>query len=156
MSYNRKPGAHRVHKAEVTPAQQVTATAIISLTVTIDPKVISALGITPAEFAQFEQSLTGRLVVPGMPDYEADRVSNPLFQEFPKIIVYCATFADVRLSLQYAQRYKWWVTSRAGGHSTAGFSVNAGIVIDVTAMRYATVDPKAMTMTVGAGTRLAT
>jgi FAD binding domain/Berberine and berberine like len=133
----------------------VTSTAILAQTVNIDPEALQKLGLSPRVFLAFEQSLTGRIVVPGMPDYDADRVSNPLFQEFPKIIVYCATIADVQVCLEYARRYGWWVVSRSGGHSTAGFSVNSGIVIDLSQLSYLSVDPEHKIATGGAGTTFA-
>ena len=39
--------------------------------------------------AELEAAITGRVVVPGDPDYDKDRQeSNPAFQRFPKVIVY--------------------------------------------------------------------
>ncbi len=83
---------------------------------------------------------------------QARQLTNPAFQEFPQIIVYCQVFEDVRRSLKFARDHGLWAVCRSGGHSTAGYSVNSEMVIDLSGLRYATVDAKARRATVGAGT----
>lgn len=119
----------------------------------IDGKALTTLGIDRAILGQLEHELEGTVLVPGMPGYDKGRDSNPRFDTKPRIIVYCETFGDVRTCLKYAHRYRWWVTSRSGGHSTAGYSVNTGMVIDTSGLGYVAVDPAAKTARVGAGTR---
>jgi hypothetical protein len=131
----------------------VKATSLVSEIVGADPAVFRMFGVMPQDFQAFERAISGRVVLPGMPEYDSDRVSNPLYQEFPKVIVYCATFSDVRFCLEAAVKYNWWITTRSGGHSTAGFSVNSGIVIDLSSISYITVDPYSSVATVGAGAR---
>lgn len=88
-----------------------------------------------------------------MAEYDKDRQeSNPWFQSYPRVIVYCVTWADVFAALGWAKSLSLWVTLRSGGHSTAGFSVNDGMVIDTSAIRYVRVDPVARTAAVGPGT----
>lgn len=82
--------------------------------------------------AALEDGLLGRIIVPGDPRYENDRQeSNPAFQSYPWVIVYCACENDVALCLAYARTFNAWVAVRSGGHSTAGYSVNSGMVIDL-------------------------
>jgi FAD/FMN-containing dehydrogenase len=69
------------------------------------------------------------------------------------IVVRCATFNDVRLCLEWARKQHWWLTCRSGGHSTAGFSTNNGLVIDLSGLNYVSVDPVLKQARVGAGTR---
>jgi hypothetical protein len=107
-----------------------------------------------AKTAEFALGVHGKIIFPWDSDYEEARQEfNPAFQAFPVVIVYCETENDVRLAILYAQVYNLWVVGRSGGHSTAGYSVNnGGMVIDVSRIKYATVDRAAMTATVGAGT----
>lgn len=44
----------------------------------------------------WETKLTGRIVVPGDPDYnEARRDFNTLFSKYPRVIVFCQEVQDV-------------------------------------------------------------
>lgn len=104
--------------------------------------------------ANFELALVGEVVFPWDTDYDRDRQeSNPAFQRYPIMIVYCEVENDIRLSLAFAKRYGLWVAARSGGHSTAGYSVNdGGMVIDTSRIKYVHVDKTSMTAVVGAGT----
>lgn len=111
------------------------------------------LGVPREALIGLELSLVGRVVLPGDPDYDADRQeSNPAFQAYPQIIIYCAVENDVWISMAVAQTYHLWVCVRSGGHSTAGYSVNNGMVIDVSGLSYVQVNTLNSTVTVGAGT----
>jgi FAD/FMN-containing dehydrogenase len=117
-------------------------------------QVFEVLGVSRDELAQLEHALVGRIVLPGMPDYPAARQGQGLqpYSPQPAIIVYCAVFGDVRLCLEWARAHDWWVTCRSGGHSTAGFSVNSGMVIDLSGLSYVVVDPVLKQARAGAGT----
>jgi len=97
----------------------------------------SSTGQTPqklswATLADLEAALTGRVVLPSDPDYNSARQeSNPAFQSYPQAIVYCASEADVLECIRVAYEFDLWVALRSGGHSTAGYSVNDGLVIDL-------------------------
>jgi len=115
-------------------------------------KLYKTLGISRDELAQLQMSFQGTVVLPTDPDYDQDRQGNPLYPEYPKIILYCQVFNDVAIALDWAhQKPDWVVTCRSGGHSTAGFSVNNGMVLDVSRLDYVLVDKSTMTMRVGAG-----
>jgi len=97
--------------------------------------------------------LQGTVVLPGDPAYAASRqLSNLAFQSFPLLIVYCEVFQDVWECLQFASRHSLWITTRSGGHSTAGFSMNDGMVIDTSRLNGVYVDPGARRVVVGPGT----
>ncbi len=103
--------------------------------------------------AELELALVGKIVLPDMPEYNQDRQeSNPRFQAYPQIIVYCAVASDVALCLLFAQQNGLWIAVRSGGHSTAGFSVNSGIVIDTSWMSFVSVNTARMVAFVGPGT----
>jgi len=85
--------------------------------------------------ADLEAELTGHVVLPNDPDYNTARQeSNPAFQAYPQAIVYCASEADVLACIRVAYQFDLWVALRSGGHSTAGYSVNDGLVIDLSEM----------------------
>lgn len=110
-------------------------------------------GIDHKSLTELEHALYGHVVLPGDPSYEQDRQeNNTAFQAYPQIIVYCVVPDDVRACLQFAQAHDLWVACRSGGHSTAGYSVNSGMVIDVSQMNSVCVDPQRKLARVGAGT----
>ena len=116
-------------------------------------ETFEALGISLGALAEFEKKLRGDVVLPGTPCYEKDRqLANPAFQHYPKLIAYCEVIEDVRLSLEFAHSQDLWVACRAGGHSFGGYSVNSGMVIDVSRLKYVHVLPGAQLVQVGAGT----
>ena len=113
----------------------------------------AGLGLDRARLAGLMDGFKGELVFPGQPGYEKDRQeSNPAFQAYPLLIAYCEAFSDVQEVLALATDYGLNVACRSGGHSTAGYSVNNGIVLDTSRMNDVSVDPAARTATVGPGT----
>ena len=117
-----------------------------------DDELYQKLGAAHADIAQLQMAFQGTIVLPTDPDYDQDREGNPLYPAYPKIIAYCAVFSDVGLALEWAHRQSdWVVTCRSGGHSTAGFSVNNGMVLDVSRINYVLIDKMQMVMRVGAG-----
>jgi FAD/FMN-containing dehydrogenase len=110
-------------------------------------------GVSKQEWKDLSRELVGKLLLPDTCDYCNHRVSNPRFDFHPQAIVCCATPEDISLSLALARAHPdLKVTCRSGGHSTAGYSVNNGLVLDLSAISYAAVDPAAMTVRTGAGT----
>lgn len=116
-----------------------------------DPSRIN-LNFSAEAAAKFRSSLIGTVVLPDNSSYDASRQGYiKTYQQFPQIIVFCEIFRDVVRCLAFAKEHKLWVTCRSGGHSTAGYSVNSGMVIDLSRMNYVLVDPQRMRATVGAG-----
>ncbi len=114
------------------------------------------LNFTPAQVNQFSQQLVGHITLPQDASYPSNRTSfMNAFQSFPQIIVYCAGFADVVRSIRFAQEVGLKPVCRSGGHSTAGYSVNDDMVIDLSAINYVRVDPAARIAWVGAGANFA-
>jgi FAD/FMN-containing dehydrogenase len=98
-------------------------------------------------------TLTGRLVFPKDPDYDAARAGwDALFSSYPKVIVFCQNTDDVVNALRYARENDIDFRVRSGRHSLEGWSsVDRGIVIDVSALKSVSIDPEAKTATVGTG-----
>lgn len=93
------------------------------------------------------------LIRPDDPRYDEARVVfNAMIDKRPAVIARCASPGDVIAALALADRERYEVAVRAGGHSVAGMSVNNdGIVIDVRPMSTVVVDRDARTVRVGAG-----
>lgn len=110
-------------------------------------------GITPDAFVRFTVGLRGEVVTPFSGEYASARQQADLaYDRYPLMVVYCADTADVVDTVSFARRHRLAVCSRAGGHSTAGYSVLDGhIVIDVSRIGGVMVDPISQRATVGAG-----
>ena len=125
---------------------------------TVPPTAHVAAAAAPARLgrlnvARLEADIAGHVVLPDDPQYDTDRQeSNPAFQEYPQIIVYCAAETDVVKCVNAARDAGMWVAVRSGGHSTAGYSVNDGMVIDVSTLSYVVLDESRGTVTAGVGT----
>lgn len=123
----------------------------------IDDEVLRRLGLDRRRLGAMEAQFRGTLVYPGSPDYDTDRrESNPAFQAYPKLIAYCAVLGDVKLCLEWAADLGWPIACRSGGHSTAGYSVNDGLVLDMSRFHYVHVEEASKTALVGAGVKFDT
>lgn len=101
--------------------------------------------------------LTGRIVLPGNPSYNAARMEfNRRFSKFPRIIVFCRRTQDVINAVRWARERGVRLRARSGRHSYEGFSsVNGGIIIDVSEMNRIKVDRKNRVAHVQTGNPLA-
>jgi len=114
------------------------------------------LNFTAAQANQLSEQLVGNITLPQDTNYQLDRTSfMSAFQHFPQMIVHCQGFADVVRSIRFAKEVGLHPVCRAGGHSTAGYSVNDDMVIDVSALNYVRVDPDARIAWAGAGANFA-
>jgi FAD/FMN-containing dehydrogenase len=112
------------------------------------------LPFTAEAVGSLELKIQGKLVRPADPEYHASRqLANFAFQDFPLLIAYCEVIADVRRCLQFARDKNMPVVVRSGGHSTAGFSIGSGMVIDLSHLSYVVVDASKKQAIVGAGTK---
>ena len=108
--------------------------------------------IPRARLKAAQLGLQGHIVLPGDPDYDTDRqLSNPVFDVYPIVIIYCAVESDVAIALALAHELPLPFTVRSGGHCTAGFSAGYGALIDVSELADVTIDSSAQIATVGTG-----
>lgn len=117
--------------------------------------VIEGFGLpfTADDLGRLQNAMQGEIVVPSDGSYAASRqLQNLAFQHFPLLIAYCEVISDVYQCLAFAHLHKLWITTRSGGHNTAGWSANEGMVIDVSRLDSIVVDPDARTVTCGPGT----
>ncbi|MFI2645802.1 FAD-binding oxidoreductase [Streptomyces sp. NPDC018610] len=106
-----------------------------------------------ATTAELEAGLRGALVRPGDPSYDRARaVWNAAHDKHPALVVRCAGTADVLRAVEFARSQDLLVAVRGGAHSIAGFSTcDDGIVIDLSAMKGAYVDPERRRVVAQAG-----
>jgi FAD/FMN-containing dehydrogenase len=123
--------------------------AALAQSAPLDPK------FTPADLARLQRSMLGSIVHPTDSDYQNQRqLSNFAFQQYPLFIAFCEVAEDVRHCLAFAQRHDTSFVVRSGGHSTAGFSIGSGMVIDVSRLNSITIDAANRLAMVGPGARL--
>ncbi|MEU2055920.1 FAD-binding oxidoreductase [Streptomyces bungoensis] len=106
-----------------------------------------------ATVAELEAGLRGSVVRPGDPEYDQARaVWNATHDRHPALVVRCAGTADVVRAVEFARSQDLLVAVRGGAHSIAGFSTcDDGIVIDLSPMKGAFVDPVARRVVAQAG-----
>ncbi len=99
-----------------------------------------------------QRHLHGTIVLPGDAGYNAARLLfNPIFDPHPLMVVCCKVPGDVAVALQVARQCRVGFAVRSGGHCTAGFSANSGMLIDVSGLDDVTIDAVSLTATVGTG-----
>lgn len=103
-----------------------------------------------------EIALDGDLLLPGDPAYDrARRVWNAMVDRRPRMIARCASVADVQTAVRAAREQGLEIGVRCGGHSVLGLSVpDDGLMVDLTPMGRAAVDPVRRTALVQGGALL--
>jgi FAD/FMN-containing dehydrogenase len=99
----------------------------------------------------------GEIVRPDDPGYDAARaVWNSMIDRRPALVVRPTNTDDVATALRFAREEDLVVAVRCGGHSIPGFSTcDDGVLIDLSRMRGADVDPESRTARVRGGSLLA-
>jgi FAD/FMN-containing dehydrogenase len=92
---------------------------------------------SPYVAAALAERLTGHVIAPDHPDYDAARrLWNGMIDKRPAAIARCADESDVAEAIRFAIQYDLPLAVRGGGHNVAGTaSVDHGVVIDLSAMR---------------------
>jgi hypothetical protein len=106
-----------------------------------------------SDIASFKASIRGQLIQPGDDLYDAARkVHNGMIDLRPRLIARCADAADVMTAVNFGRDQNMLIAIRSGGHSAGGLGVcDDGLVIDLSPIKYARVDPTARTVRVGGG-----
>jgi hypothetical protein len=104
--------------------------------------------IRDTDFQELRASFRGRLILPSDPQFdEARRLWNGTIDRRPALIAQCSGTADVIAAVNFASRRSLLVAVRGGGHSIPGHSVcDGGLMIDLSAMRGVSVDPRRRTV----------
>ena len=95
------------------------------------------------DIAKLKARLRGPLLQAGEPGYEESRtVWNAMIDRKPAMIVRCRGVSDIRRALDFAQEHGILTAIRGGGHNIAGNALcDAGMVIDLSALRSVRIDP---------------
>jgi FAD/FMN-containing dehydrogenase len=103
--------------------------------------------------AALAERLTGAVVTPDHAEYDAARaVWNGMIDKRPVLIARCADAADVATAVRFAAEHALPLAVRGGGHNVAGTAVvDDGLVVDLSAMRGAHLDPGGTTVHVQGG-----
>lgn len=106
----------------------------------------------PSELKRF----SGELIWPTDAAYEASRlVYNRRVNSRPALIARCRDNMDVMDALRWANERDLEVSVRSAGNNYNGFSTSAGgVVIDLSFMRSARVDPMTRSARIGGGTHM--
>src|SRR5881397_3874219 len=99
------------------------------------------------------RSLSGRLVLRDDPTYdEARTIWNRMIDKRPALIARCAGAEDVVTALRFARAHDVLISVRGGGHNVTGNAVcDGGLMIDLSPMKAAHVDPPLRTITAEPG-----
>jgi FAD/FMN-containing dehydrogenase len=97
--------------------------------------------------------LRGEVLIASDAGYdEARRIWNGMIDKRPAVIARCAGVGDVVDAVNFAREHDLPLAIRGGSHSAAGLAMcDDGLVIDLTRMRGARVDPAARTVQAQAG-----
>jgi FAD/FMN-containing dehydrogenase len=115
-----------------------------------------AVAIDGAGLASFRDTFRGEIVLPGAEGYDAARrVWNGMIDRRPAIVVRPADVPDVITAVRFGRERDLAIAVRSGGHSLPGLSTcDGGIVIDMSRITGATVDPERRTARVNGGALL--
>jgi FAD/FMN-containing dehydrogenase len=111
------------------------------------------LSTMPGPAAALAEGISGEVIAPDHPAYdEARRVWNGMIDKRPAAIARCADAQDVARVVRFAADHRLPLAVRGGGHNVAGTAVvDAGIVIDLSAMRAVRIDEGRRTVHVQGG-----
>ena len=106
--------------------------------------------------AELKRGVSGQVVQPGDPDYDdARRIWNAMIDKRPALIVRCLSTADVVRAVRFARDGGLTLAVRSGGHNIAGNALcDGGLVIDLSQMKAARVEPGGCRVVIEAGALL--
>jgi FAD/FMN-containing dehydrogenase len=114
------------------------------------------MSLETRKIEELRRGFKGTVLLPGDADYDgARKIWNAMIDKRPAVIARCATTSDVVSGVTFARDNKLVLAVRGGGHNIAGSALcDAGIVIDLSQMKAAQVDPAARRVTIEAGATL--
>jgi FAD/FMN-containing dehydrogenase len=109
------------------------------------------------EIEELKGGFKGEIILPGDGAYEnARKIWNAMIDKHPAVIARCATTSDVVRGVNFARDNGILLAVRGGGHNIAGNAIcDDGIVIDLSQMKAASVDPDRRRVTIEGGATLA-
>lgn len=109
--------------------------------------------INVGDLQELNGSFNGELITPESEKYNNSRtVWNGLIDKHPALIARCLDTKDIVEAVNFARKHELLVSVRGGGHNVAGNAIcDAGLVIDLSAMKDVYVDPDRRTARVQPG-----
>jgi FAD/FMN-containing dehydrogenase len=109
--------------------------------------------MTSVEATHIDDRIEGEVVRPGDASYdELRRVFNGMIDRKPRLIIRCASPADVVAGIAWARQHDLELSVRAGGHGVTGDAVcDDGVCLDLRLMNTVTLDQERGRAVVGAG-----
>jgi len=113
--------------------------------------------IQAAKIEELKEQFKGEVLLPSDDLYESARkIWNAMIDKHPAIIARCATTSDIVRTVNFARDNGLLLAVRGGGHHIAGNAMcDDGVVIDLSKMKAASVDPGARRVTIEGGATLA-
>ena len=110
-----------------------------------------------SEIEELKSDFKGEIILPTDIAYESARqIWNAMIDKRPAIIARCATTSDVVSGVNFARDSGLLLAVRGGGHNITGNAMcDDGIVIDLSRMKAALVDPVLRRVTIEGGATLA-
>jgi len=110
-----------------------------------------------AKLKELKGTFRGAVLLPGDNAYESARkIWNAMIDKHPAVILRCAATSDVVLAVNFARENGLILAVRSGGHNIAGNAMcDDGVVIDLSQMKAARVDPDARRVNIEGGATLA-
>ena len=113
--------------------------------------------LEPGKIEVLKAGFNGEILLQSDAAYEsARRIWNAMIEKRPAVIARCATTSDVVRGVNFARDNGLLLAVRGGGHNIAGNAIcDDGLVIDLSRMKAARVDPAARRVTIEGGATLA-
>jgi FAD/FMN-containing dehydrogenase len=110
-----------------------------------------------ARIEELKRDIKGEVLLPNDSGYEdARQIWNAMIDKHPGLIVRCAATPDVVRTVNFARNNGLLLAVRGGGHNIAGNALcDDGVVIDLSRMKAASVDPAARRVSIEGGATLA-
>lgn len=114
-------------------------------------------GLRATDIDELKKNIKGEVLLPNDAAYEdARRIWNAMIDRHPALIARCTSTADVVAAVNFARDKGILLAVRGGGHNIAGNAMcDDGLVIDLSRMKAAIVDPARRRVVVEAGATLA-
>src|SRR3954452_9615095 len=103
--------------------------------------------VTLAGVEELQGQVRGDVITPDDARYEdARKVYNAMIDKRHALVARCLDVADVQAAIAFGFANGLDIAVRGAGHNGAGFgTVDDGVVIDISPMRWVRVDPQART-----------
>ena len=107
-----------------------------------------------ASISGLSNNFSGRLLLPKDSEWDAARrVHNGLVDKRPALVAQCLGSSDIAVAVRLARDHGLAIAVRGGGHNVGGrATVDDGLMIDLSLMKYVHVDPVARTARAAGGT----